>query len=701
MRQLWRTNARGLVRGSQTNIAQQTNTGSQTNIGQQVNYLYQHARPQPVDAEALTRAAAVLAALPTETTDPIPTPAALPLGSAQPPYPPYALFVGREVEFRQLAHTLKAGGTAAIGPIAAATGAGGIGKTQLAAEFAHRYGRFFLGGVFWLNCADAADVLSQVARCGGAAGLQLRPDFDNLKLDQQAGLVLAEWQNGLPRLLIFDNCESAELLTSLRPRTGDCRVLVTSRNAVWEAALGVQALPLDVLPRPQSVALLRRFRPDLAGPLEAKALDALAEELGDLPLALHLAGSYLERYQHEVTPAQLLAELRDAELLRHPALTGEGQGYSPTGHDRHVARTFAVSYNRLQGNGTVDALARQALARAACFAPGQAIPRALLKQTLGEVEPARLAEDALLRLAELGLLTPGADGAVTLHRLLARFVQQTAPDAGAFDAVAETLGDEASRINRAGLPAPLRAWVGHLRHAAETADSTSSSRAGQLFNSLGYHLQMEADYAGARAAYERALRIDEAAFGPDHPEVAIRVNNLGSVLDSMGDYAGARAAYARALRIDEAAFGPDHPNVARDVNNLGGVLKALGDYAGARAAYERALTIDEAAFGPDHPEVATDVNNLGSVLDSMGDYAGARAAYDRALTIDEAAFGPDHPEVATDVNNLGSVLDSMGDYAGARAAYDRALTIFEKALGPEHPNTRTVRRNLARVGKQP
>jgi tetratricopeptide (TPR) repeat protein len=82
--------------------------------------------------------------------------------------------------------------------------------------------------------------------------------------------------------------------------------------------------------------------------------------------------------------------------------------------------------------------------------------------------------------------------------------------------------------------------------------------------------------------------------------------------------------FEQALRIDEAAYGTDHPEVARDVNNLGGVLKALGDLVGAKECCERAMGIDEAAYGPDHPKVAIDVNNLGSVLQNQGDLVGER-----------------------------------------------------------------------------
>ena len=152
----------------------------------------------------------------------------------------------------------------------------------------------------------------------------------------------------------------------------------------------------------------------------------------------------------------------------------------------------------------------------------------------------------------------------------------------------------------------------------------------------------------AGAMFDRALAIGEAAFGPDHPHVAIRVNNLGSVLNAEGDLAGA-------LAINETAFGPDHPNMASAINNLGLVLKAEGDLAGARTAFERALAIGETAFGLDHPNVAIWVNNLGSVLDAEGDLAGARAAYERALAIFERALGNDHPSTVTVRGNLDSL----------------------------------------------
>lgn len=300
-------------------------------------------RPAPVSA---AHAEQRLAALP---LDIIPPPQVLPPGSRM-PFGRNPLFVGREEDLKQLAQVLKGGETIAIGQVetAATTGLGGIGKTQLAGEFVHRYGHYFAGGIFWLSFAEAKAIPAEVAACGAVGAMELRPNFGELPLEDQIRLVMAEWQKPVPRLLVFDNCEAPELVAQWRPASGGCRVLITSRRIDWEPALGVQALPLDVLHRSESMALLRRHQPNA----DDATLNAIAAELGDLPLALHLAGSYMARYRRVISPAEYLEQLRDPALLAHPSL--KGLGISPTGHVQNVYRTIALSYDKLDEDNPVD-----------------------------------------------------------------------------------------------------------------------------------------------------------------------------------------------------------------------------------------------------------------------------------------------------------------------------------------------------------
>lgn len=128
------------------------------------------------------------------------------------------LFIGREIDLQALATTILSDQMTVGGHIVVIAGLGGVGKSQLAVEFAHRYGAFFTGGVFWLNFADTHAIASEIAACGRVGALGLYTDADRLTLDEQVALVIQEWQQPIPRLLIFDNCEDAELLRRWCPR---------------------------------------------------------------------------------------------------------------------------------------------------------------------------------------------------------------------------------------------------------------------------------------------------------------------------------------------------------------------------------------------------------------------------------------------------------------------------------------------------
>jgi tetratricopeptide (TPR) repeat protein len=664
--------------------------------------------------------------LPLPPKDSLPEPGELPPGSRPPPFARNAFFTGRQAELRALAGALLSAhpgaGIAVTQPATVAHGAGGAGKTQLAAEFAFRWGRFF-AAVHWLNAG--ADLAAEIAACGLEMGLDPWPD----DLPGQETRTRAAWAaDPRPRLLALDNLEDLNLLQAwlARLRVGGCRLLVTSRRAEWPADLGLAALPLESLPRPESLALLRRLAPRLEGEADT-SLGRLAERLGDLPLALDLAGRYLARRPRLSLDGYLKA--LDEAGLGHASLDAAG-GYNPTAHLSSLTATFALSYARLE-----DESARRAFAVLGWCAANTAVPWELLQACLGEAgDP----EGAVQGLAELGLARPGEAGP-SLHPLLAEFARREDKEQAGLQALAEALGGLSKAALDTGLPEKMSPLRPHLAQAAGHAEAAGLERAGALWNNLGYHLKMIADYPAARAAYERALRIDEAVFGPDHPAVATDVNNLGGVLKALGELPAARAAYERALAIWVKVYGEEHPQVATAHNNLGGVLKDLGELPAARAAYERALRIDEAVFGPDHPNVARDVNNLGSVLQDLGELPAARAAFERvleslaktlppehpyvaathnnlggvlrdlgelpaaraaferALRIDEAVFGPEHPDVARDVNNLGSVLQALGELPAARAAYERALRIDEAVFGPDHPKVAIRVNNLGSV----
>ena len=126
-----------------------------------------------------------------------------------------------------------------------------------------------------------------------------------------------------------------------------------------------------------------------------------------------------------------------------------------------------------------------------------------------------------------------------------------------------------------GAPESWPRWAVLLPHVlaatarldlAAVGDTAVLDDASWLLDRAGTYLQVYARLNEARPLFERALAIDEAAYGPDHPVVAIRLSNLGRALRDLGQPQNARPLFERALAIGEAARRPDNPAVAIYLN---------------------------------------------------------------------------------------------------------------------------------------
>jgi len=643
-------------------------------------------------------------------------------------------FSGRDDLLEQLHARLQAEATAAVVPTGAVHGLGGVGKTQLALEFSHRFASDY-DIAWWIPADEPTSATAALAALARRLGVEELAD----QSEMVAGLFdrlrqRARW------LLVYDNAERPERLAGLLPPGGGGQVLMTSRWSAW--GNHATPLPVNVLAREESIAFLG----GRTGATDPAALDELAELLGDLPLALEEAAAYLE--ETGVGLAEYL------ELVRDRARDLFGLDQPPDdeqGDQRRVATVWSLSLERVHR----EAPAAEALLNLCAFlAPD--IPRGLpaeqpqlLPADLAHVVSDPLVYNRMLAVVgrySLAAMTPTT---VLVHRLVQAVIQArlgkererrwaeiaigllrkrfpndswevaTWPTcerllphvlvATGHTERLEVAGEQAGwLLDRAANYLHERGQYRQARPIAERALRVTEATLGAAhpevawrYDGLGATLRRLGDLAGARMQLERALAIAEAALGPDHEDVAKWRSNLGLVLRDLGDLEGGRVQVERALAISEAALGPDHLHVAVRRGELGDLLRELGDVNGARVQVQRALEIGEAALGPDHPHVAAWRNSLGGVLRELGDVNGARVQVQRALEIGEAALGPDHPNVAIWHSNLGKLLQDLGDLAGARAQYERALAISEAALGPDHPTVAALRDNLSGVLQAP
>jgi TIR domain-containing protein len=220
---------------------------------------------------------------------------------------PNANFTGRDTELAKIETALSSGSTLTVHSL---HGLGGIGKTQLAIEYAHtRAGNYDL--VWSIAAEEPATIPDQFARLAKQLGADPAGDPDDLR-DQVHGLLagVAGW------LLIFDN---ANEVNDIRPWLPSVplppglpgHVVITTRRGGY-LALGT-VLDLDVIDTPAAVRVLRARVPSL----DEDTAERIAEALGRLPLALEQAAAFLDRtampatdYLHilEKTPARVLAE---------------------------------------------------------------------------------------------------------------------------------------------------------------------------------------------------------------------------------------------------------------------------------------------------------------------------------------------------------------------------------------------------------
>jgi tetratricopeptide (TPR) repeat protein len=354
---------------------------------------------------------------------------------------------------------------------------------------------------------------------------------------------------------------------------------------------------------------------------------------------------------HRVTCCGRVGLMPEPPALADDAITTAleaGFGIPPVGlgepldYQHTVATTWTLALDQIRAE--VPAV-EDLLTLCAFLAPDD-LPRTLLSEHTREL-PDRLQQTAgnpfaydraLTALGRYSLVTV-TEHSVAVHRLVQTVVReqldQEAARGWAETAVRLVL---AAWPDRSWLPA---AWprcgqlLPHALAAAEHAEqfAAASEQTGALLNSAGLYLAGRAELAAARASFERALAIEEAAYGPDHPDVARSLNNLGNALRSLGELPEAHTHFQRALTIYEAAYGPDHPEVARTLGNLGPVLAELGELAEARAQLERALAIFETAYGPNHPQVANTLHSLGIVLRQLGKLPQAEACEQRAHAI--------------------------------------------------------------------
>ncbi|MFF2009261.1 tetratricopeptide repeat protein [Streptomyces sp. NPDC058195] len=629
--------------------------------------------------------------------------------------PPRASSFQHRAEADQVRTAVDSGGTAVLTQVL--TGTGGVGKTQLAADYARTvWDSAGVDLLVWISASSRSAITAGYAQAGAEVLAADPSDPERAAhaflawLEPKAGQRPCRW------LVVLDDvADPADMRGWWPPASPHGRALVTTRRR--EAALtgaGRRSVTVGLFTPQEASAYLTAVLAAHDRHEPADQINSLAADLGYLPLALAQAAAYLIDANLTCTSyRRMLADRVEklADLLPEP-------GSLPDDQVTTVAATWSLSIERADTIRPAG-LARPLLHLAALLDPN-GIPQAVLtsgpalahltahstrtgQEPTGEPAPVtpREAVRALRTLHRLHLIdhTPGAPRqAVRLHQLIQRATRDTLTP-GQHDqtalAAADALLASWPEVERdTVLAQALRANTNALiRHSCDAALWRPDGH--RVLQRAGTSLGDCGQVTAAVEYFEYLVDATREHLGPDHSDTLIISCDLAHWRQEAGNVAEAVTSYTELIARMRRILGPDHRAVLTARSRLASARGEAGDAAAAATAYAELLADQKRVRGADAFSTLGTWKSLAWWQGQAGDRAGAVTTFTELLERVLRVLGPDHLCALTVRCDLAYCRGEAGDRAGAVTAYAELLLDASRVLGPDHRDTLTIRHHLA------
>jgi tetratricopeptide (TPR) repeat protein len=608
------------------------------------------------------------------------------------------LFTGRKNCLELVADYFKANTAVTL------SGLPGIGKTQLALEYAHRcYQDGVYQAVFWVDAANETTLVSSYDKL--AHKLKL-PDLDERDLGKSVEAVKEWLEIHTHWLLIMDNADNLLLARSFFPEAQQAkahqgRILLTTRSQIVGDVVATQ-IEIDKMEPAEGLRFLLRRTHKLEGDAMPDAVAAdmreaaaqVVELLDGHPLALDQAGAFVEDGGSFTEYRQLYDKQRRDLLDRRGSLKGADCDYPET-----VAVTFALCFNKAREQ---HHLAGDILHFCAFLHPDN-IPDELFRHDDSFKSDTTALIDGRTALLRYSLIKRNdQERTISLHRLVQAVLIDTMPPdlikqwrERVVLALSAAFPDEVEFKN-------WRQCERMLSHALACAtwtevDLTPTVGVARLFHNASIYLYGQELYSVAVKLMARVLSIHKQHFEVEHPNTVSVLHDLAGLYFHQGNYERAEPLYQQALSIREKQLGAEHPDTVSSLHNLAVLYTKQGKYEQAEALLVRVLSIQEDQLGAEHPDTVISLHNLACLYVEQVKYEEAEQLLKRVFSIREKQLGAEHPNTVNSLYTLAILYYKQGKYRQAELLHRRALSLWEKHLGAEHPEIAIPLYELAEI----
>jgi tetratricopeptide (TPR) repeat protein len=566
-------------------------------------------------------------------------------------------------------------------------GMGGVGKTQIAIEFAHRWGSLY-SIIWWIRAEHAASIADDLAGLARKLGV--------VEVPEQSQILVELWRALRDRgqwLLIFDNVESCQVIERFWPAINTGSILITSRSHRFSGL--AETIAIKPFRPIEAITFLRkrsRTAEDAAAPIVAK-------KLGYLPLALDQAGAYVERTQTSLRnyADRFATSRRQLLAMREPDLY-----YKDT-----VATTWNVSISKACEE---QSHARDLLGLIA-YLESDDIPRGLLREyseALGEslrpvVSDPIQYDNLLASLIGYSLISADEDW-IGIHELVQDIVrdQLTKPERIACHSDAVRLLAAAFPQNSTDM-ATWRTCGRLLPHVWASTDHIDellpefSRDVGVVLQSAGRYLHMRGDYTNARILLERALKARSRSDGIDHVEEAETLSSLGRLYYHLADLGDAETVTGRAITLYRISLGGSTIAVGENLIHLSRIFREQGKFDAAEQVAREALEVFRRIDRIDPSIIAGGQQCLADALWRQDRLHEARDMFRMALETRQLLGDTITPiDLASPHKHIGIVSVELGELDVAQEHLQEANLLLQH-YDNDHPDVIDVEGHLAEV----